>query len=77
MGSGSIFSALFLFTSMRKPSQRRLLSPATTRLTPREFDALDAAARLAGTSRAGILRDGGLALAQEVVERLQKVAITA
>lgn len=55
---------------MRKKSLRRLLSPCSIRLEPAEFDALDAAAALAGVSRARLVREGALALADEVKNRL-------
>lgn len=55
---------------MRRKSQRRVLSPASARLTPAETATLDEAARLAGSTRAALLREGGLALAGAVVAQL-------
>lgn len=52
---------------MRKKSPRRILSPASARLSADEFKLLDEAAALAFTSRANVLREGGLHLARLVL----------
>lgn len=66
-----VLDAFFLLSTMRRKSQRRVLSPASARLTPAETATLDEAARLAGSTRSALLREGGLALAKAVADQLK------
>ena len=51
---------------------RKTLNPATVRLLPSEFEAIDAAASLAGTTRSALMRTAALSFAAQVTEPLKK-----
>lgn len=51
---------------------RKTLNPATVRLLPSEFEVIDAAASLAGTTRSALMRTAALSFAAQATEPLKK-----
>jgi uncharacterized protein (DUF1778 family) len=51
---------------------RKTMNPATVRLLPSEFEAIDAAASLAGTTRSALMRTAALSFAAQASQALQK-----
>tara|TARA_Y100001933_G_scaffold250150_1_gene285977 strand:- start:325 stop:498 length:174 start_codon:yes stop_codon:yes gene_type:complete len=51
---------------------RKTLSPVSCRFLPSEFEALDEAAALAGSSRSALIRTAALSLAAQVADRIKK-----